>query len=109
MHQVARSGGRVSPPVARKSSRHSCPVRRLSLSPEVLRARCDSSLANWNALRSSALKYEYENSSRPVSTRSETKMPVELEQRVLLMEARGFGAWPALVEAQQLIHGAALS
>src|SRR4029450_8009002 len=108
MHHVARSAGRVAA-VVRKSSRHSCSVRRLSLSPALLRARCESSLANWNAFRSSALKYEYEKSSRPVSTLSETKIPVALEQRVLLIDARGFGAWPAFVEAQQIIHGADLS
>src|SRR5258708_38478646 len=109
MHHVARNGGFAPGAVVTKSSRHSCSVRRLSASPALLRARCESSLANWNRLRSSAFKYEYEKSRRPVRMRSETKMPVALEQRVVLIEARGRGIWSALVAAQQLIHGAALS
>src|SRR3954470_16016126 len=106
MHQVARSAGRFPGATATKSSRHSCSVRRLSESPAVLRARCDTSFANWNAFRSSALKYEYEKSRRPVRMRSDTKIPVALEHRVVLIEARGRGTWSAFVDAQQLIHGA---
>src|SRR5258706_2178032 len=108
MHHVARSGG-CPGAVVTKSSRHSCSVRRLSVSPPPPRAREEISLANWKALRSIALKYEYEKSSRPVRMRSETKMPVALEQRVTFIDARGLGTASALVEAQQLIHGAELS
>ncbi len=41
--------------------------------------------------------------------RSETNTPVVLAQRVVLTVVRGRGTWSALVEAQQLCHGAALS
>ena len=46
---------------------------------------------------------------RPVRMRSETKMPLALEQRVVFTAVRGFGSWSAFVEAQHVIHGAALS
>ena len=55
------------------------------------------------------MKYEYVMSTRPVRMRSETKMPVVLLQRVVLIAVRGRGSWSALVEAQHVIHGAALS
>src|SRR5579862_1823960 len=109
MHHVARSGGREPVPPATKSSRHSCSVRRLLPSASNPHERCDSSFENWNAFRSTDLKYEYERSTRPVRMRSETKMPVALEQRVEFTDVRGFGIASALVEPQHVIQGAALS
>ena len=41
--------------------------------------------------------------------RSETKMPVSLEQRVVFTAVRARGICPAFVAAQQVIQGAELS
>ena len=58
--------------------------------------------------RNEGLPGDYANLKKllePISS----KMPVALEQRVVLTEARGLGIASAFVDAQQLIHGAELS
>ena len=46
---------------------------------------------------------------RPVVRSLAMKSRVSLLQMVVLTAARGFGTWSALVRAQQVNHGAALS